>query len=178
MALYIAPHGWDHPGWVGEFYPDDLPPAWRLAYFFNEFDAVVVPAAIWAEAPDPAAWCEDSPPSARFFIELPGPGADGAPLLIAAERLGPRLAGFIAAPGLGPADLAGWRARLPRGVPGPEGLTVEVHEGAAPDLRALRERMAALARRGDALLVFTGNPPSLAALRAARTLAQLLGLPS
>lgn len=178
MALYIAPHGWDHPGWVGEFYPDDLPPAWRLAYFFNEFDRVVVPAAIWTKAPELTAWCEDSPPSARFFIELPVFRADAVPMLAAVQQLGPRLGGFVAVADAGPADLARWRAYLPPDVPGPGDLKVEIHEGIAPDLRALRERMGRFARHDDVLLVFTGNPPSLTALRAARTLAQLLGLPS
>ncbi|MFA5531846.1 MAG: hypothetical protein WDA11_14415 [Thiohalomonadaceae bacterium] len=175
MALYIAPHGWDHPGWDGEFYPDDLPPAWRLAFFFNEFDAVVVPAAVWSAGADPATWCEDSPPAASFFLELPRPGALAGQVVAAARRLGPRLAGVIAAPGLSPAYLAWWRERLPAGIPGPGKLVVETEEARTPDLRLLCGRMQSLAARDPALLLIKGEPPALTTLRAARTLAGLLG---
>jgi hypothetical protein len=177
MTLYLAPHGWDHPGWAGEFYPDDLPPAWRLAYFFHAFDTVVVPAGVWQGAPDATGWCEDSPSTARFFLELPGSLDAAERLLAAAPVLGSRLVGLVATPAQSPQDLAWWRARLPLPVAGGD-MGLATWQGPATDLRALRERMSTLARRGPALLLFQGEPPDLDALRAARTLAQLLGLPS
>jgi hypothetical protein len=176
MTLYLAPYGWDHPGWVGGFYPDDLPPAWRLAYFFNEFDAVAVPAAVWDDAPDVAAWCEDSPPEARFFLELPA--AEGArdKFLAAVERLGERVAGVLA-----PVDCAGdgeawWGGRLAAPIAGSTRLGLGVWDGPAPDLRLLRTHITRHAANGPALLLFRGTPPDLAALRAARILCQLLGV--
>jgi len=41
--------GWDHPGWRENFYPDDMPTDWRLAYFANNFPAVLLPAGLLAD---------------------------------------------------------------------------------------------------------------------------------
>lgn len=172
MTLYLAPYGWDHPEWAAGFYPDDLPPAWRLAYFFNEFEAVAVPASAWDGAPDVTAWCEDSPPGRRFFLELPAAEGARERFLAAAERLGERVAGVLGAP----ADQPWWRERLPVPCAGTAALAFGIWHGAAPNLRLLRARMTALAAGRPALLLFTGTPPDLAALRAAYTLRQLLGV--
>jgi hypothetical protein len=51
--------------------------------------------------------------------------------------------------------------------------------GGAEDLRALRAEIERLTASGrDALLIVDGNPPSLTAMQAARTIAQLLGVAS
>ena len=45
--LQIGTCGWEHEGWLGHFYPDDLPESWRLDYFSNEFNVVLVPQQVW-----------------------------------------------------------------------------------------------------------------------------------
>ncbi len=176
MTLYLAPYGWDHPGWVGGFYPDDLPPAWRLAYFFNEFDAVTVPATAWDDAPDVTAWCEDSPPEGRFFLELPAAEGVRDRFLAAAERLGERVAGVLLPAGHASGGEAWWAGRLAVPIAGSAPLAFGTWGGPAPDLRLLRTHLTRLAANGPALLLFRGAPPDLAALRAAYTLRQLLGM--
>lgn len=47
--LLVTTRGWDHPGWLDSFYPDDMPADWRLAYFANSFAAVLLPASLLAE---------------------------------------------------------------------------------------------------------------------------------
>ncbi|HKJ09127.1 MAG TPA: DUF72 domain-containing protein [Gammaproteobacteria bacterium] len=72
--LEVGARGWDHDAWVGSFYPDDLPAAWRLAYYANEFSTVLVPVGQWQGA-DPgeiAGWAADVPERFVFFVELPG----------------------------------------------------------------------------------------------------------
>jgi len=48
QTINLGAYGWRHGRWSGTFYPDDLPMAddedWRLAYYSNEFNAVMVPA--------------------------------------------------------------------------------------------------------------------------------------
>ncbi|MGA7799788.1 MAG: DUF72 domain-containing protein [Gammaproteobacteria bacterium] len=79
-TLEVGARGWDHDAWVGRFYPDDLPAAWRLAYYANEFPSVLVPAQQWQHV-DPgevAGWGADVPERFVFFIEMEI-GASGRP---------------------------------------------------------------------------------------------------
>jgi len=65
--------GWDHPQWVGPFYPEDLPEEWRLAYYNTQFDCVFLPYPLWAHAPLPtvASWAEETLERFRFLLEHP-----------------------------------------------------------------------------------------------------------
>jgi hypothetical protein len=72
MQIEIAAHGWQGPEWE-HFYPDDLPAEWRLAYYGNEFFAVVVPYGEWSVAGDEAllAWSREVKEGFHFYWELP-----------------------------------------------------------------------------------------------------------
>jgi len=107
MEFFIGACGWEHAGWQDVFYPDDLPPDWRLSYYGNEFGAVLVPAEYWAHGSSQgvAQWSEDTDESFRFVLELPGelaseggadrPGAGLDVFLEQAEALGERVAGVL-----------------------------------------------------------------------------------
>jgi hypothetical protein len=154
MALRIAPRGWDHSSWVGSFYPDDLPADWRLAFFCNEFDALLVPENQWRlMAPtEVGAWRADCGPRMRFYLER-GSAEEGDMSFV--EALGPVFGGFIEA---GTGSVGHWSQ-------------------GAEDLRGLRSTIERLAAGGgEALLIVDGDPPSLPALQAARTIAELLGV--
>lgn len=71
-VLTIGARGWEHEGWNGLFYPADLPPEWRLAYYANEFRAVLVPSETWARCTRAqlVQWRADVRGDFRFFIEL------------------------------------------------------------------------------------------------------------
>jgi hypothetical protein len=72
QIILVGAYGWKHPQW-NSYYPEELPEDWRLAYYSNEFNAVMVPAAEWLNA-DPETiegWADDVPDQFRFFIELP-----------------------------------------------------------------------------------------------------------
>lgn len=47
VRLQIGTCGWEHKDWLGSFYPDDLPESWRLDYFSNELNVVLVPQRVW-----------------------------------------------------------------------------------------------------------------------------------
>ncbi len=73
-AVLLGAEGWLHPTWAGEFYPDDLPEDWRLAYYNTQFRAVYLPYPLWsgATAAEIRQWVEDTQPGFRFVLE-PGP---------------------------------------------------------------------------------------------------------
>lgn len=147
--MFIAAQGWDHAAWSGFFYPNDMPTEWRLAYYSSEFRAVVVPAACWrnADAVTLAQWVMDTGEGFHFLLAVEGERPP-TPLV---QALGERFGGLVM---VGDPAVACW-------------------EGGA-DVRALRDVIAGLP--ADGVLVVTGEPPSLPALRAAQTIAQLLGL--
>lgn len=80
--ILIGTRGWDQPQWTGTFYPEILPPEWRLSFYSNNLRAVLVPAEIWETAERTAVrdWLEDCYPEFAFVLELPAtparPGAD------------------------------------------------------------------------------------------------------
>jgi hypothetical protein len=68
--------GWDHDAWIGGFYPDDMPPEWRLAYYNTHFECVLLPYREWGArgVKELTAWREDTLERFRFLLEHP-PGA-------------------------------------------------------------------------------------------------------
>ncbi len=66
-------YGWRHAHWAGGYYPDDLPAEWRLQYYSNELDFVMVPASEWRPSAgfDCDDWLADTHDRFRFCVELP-----------------------------------------------------------------------------------------------------------
>ena len=80
-VVLIGACGWLHEGWSGEFYPEDLPEEWRLGYYGNEYQVVMVPASYWSsQAGKIAEWLEESDESLKMVCEWPAQGAGAAQL--------------------------------------------------------------------------------------------------
>lgn len=73
QSILVGARGWDLDGWAGGFYPEDLPPGWRLTYYSNLLRAVLVPTEAWdaADLEVVRAWSEDCDEGFRFVLELP-----------------------------------------------------------------------------------------------------------
>jgi hypothetical protein len=95
--IQFAAYGWSQPR---GFYPHDLPQDWRLSFYSNVFQAVVVPAAVWlAEAPvDIAAWLDEVDEDFRFYLEIVDIQQESAKLTEIALLFGAQLAGIIVRP--------------------------------------------------------------------------------
>jgi hypothetical protein len=74
ITLDFVTPAWESRRWLQELYPDDLPDAWRLAYYSNEFPSVLLPAARWRAAGEREIeeWLADTPESFRFYLEMAG----------------------------------------------------------------------------------------------------------
>lgn len=103
----IAARGWCHEGWRGGFYPDDLPEDWRLAYYGNEFRAVVVPAAHWetVDSVEVERWLEDTPERFGFYLEVVDLATDWDRFERLLTPLFPRIKGVLLRPPAVDADL-------------------------------------------------------------------------
>jgi hypothetical protein len=184
MPLLPVRSGWDPRSGDDPFYPDDLPPEWRLAYFANVCWAVGVPTARWRTAGVAGArdWARDTPSRFRFYLEAES-GLLCALAAPVAAALGERFGGLIGPPpGAEPAlDLAPRSILDPRAGPGMDqssirGLAWAVPAAVIDDPRAARnwiERRAAASPAG-LILALLGPCPG-AAVERWQTLVELMG---
>lgn len=154
--LIVGARGWNHDGWNGTFYPEDLPQDWRLSYYANEFTGVLVPEPVWRAA-DPSiigGWLGDVADGFLFYLEQHDPRASSQISFSHRKLFGSHWGGIPVS------SKAVWS--------GEEEW----------NLRRLRERFNALRKhpRGVTTPGFfiSGNPPEIDHMREARLLADML----
>ncbi|MCG5515110.1 MULTISPECIES: hypothetical protein [Ectothiorhodospira] len=96
--LTLGARDWEHPAWVAQFYPQDMPASWRLCFYANEFSTVLLPPQRW-QGTSPAdwqGWLGEVREDFRFFLEVGG-GAleDVEHLRRMTATLGPQLGGLV-----------------------------------------------------------------------------------
>ena len=174
--LRLGTVGWQRDSWLQDYFPDDLPEDWRLSYFANDCDCVLVQADAWRDGPgeELAAQLPETPPTFRCFLQLPAhlsPAGEGLLDLFDAQRT-ILLVEHI------DADfdrLAQWQAAGPDRWRDPaSGDELVRWSPAGTDLRAMRrlaEQLDAAARA----VVLDGPSASPAGIPELRTLLELLG---
>ncbi len=104
QTINLGAYSWRHEHWSGTFYPQDLPMAddedWRLAYYSNEFNAVLVPADYWQDAQnvDCEDWLDSVHTDFQFFVECRADMLDSlalADLTAALKKLSPQLSALV-----------------------------------------------------------------------------------
>ncbi|MFA5082182.1 MAG: DUF72 domain-containing protein [Hydrogenophilaceae bacterium] len=90
--ILLGAANWCEPGWHGVFYPQDMPPEWRLAYYNTQFSCLWLPYAVWRQITPQVAeeWVNDTREGFRFLLEANGAETrhDKTLLEILAPRLG------------------------------------------------------------------------------------------
>ena len=103
-SINLGAYGWRHPHWLNTFYPEDLPVSepedWRLTYFSNEFNAVLVPASYWqtGEKVDCERWLDAVHEKFQFFVECQSRMFQHISLsefIASMKKLKPQLAGLV-----------------------------------------------------------------------------------
>ena len=104
QTMNLGAYGWRHKHWSNTFYPEDLPvdadDDWRLAYYSNEFNAVLVPADYWqaGQVNNCEDWLDSVHPEFQFFVECHHSMFDAVSLTDltgALEQLLPQLSGLV-----------------------------------------------------------------------------------
>jgi hypothetical protein len=188
FSLCLGARDWEHPAWVRDYYPEDLPADWRLSYYANDLSQVLVPQARWLGAGEAgwADWVEAVRPGFRFFLEL-APGSVPASLAACSDALGTHFGGALtAAPGplpeggAAPLYLVRNLTELEAPLPGRLPLALVLDPSELGDLGAQRRLFEDLARRhaaqGELPLFLGGKAPPMSALLDAKQLAELMGL--
>ena len=72
MHILIGACGLNHEQWIGQFYPDDMPDDWRLSYYANEFEALLLPFSVWStfDIGEIESWLEDVPNEFNLYFEV------------------------------------------------------------------------------------------------------------
>jgi hypothetical protein len=184
-GIDIVLRGWDSDGWVDNYYPEELPPEWRLTYFSNEFPAVLVPFSRWTaiDADELRRWANDVHDNFRFYLELePLASRKDAKILdLAISILGGRLSGVVGVSEIPPnlqAALYRWQDPTEEVAIAASALACAVSRPAA-DLtraRALLETFSRLLNGRPGVVVLAGKKAGPEQLRRWLELAWLLGV--
>jgi hypothetical protein len=158
-----------------DYFPEDLPEDWRLAYYSNDADALVLSAdelhAI--DVDDLEEWCDDLPDYFRFYLKVDAVADVSAGYL---EVIGEHLGAFLLPESASKADHDRSWVTMADGCWGESGqprLVFLNYE--QTDLRSMRELLQKLPKELEALILNReiSDPRSLAELK---TLTQLLGV--
>lgn len=153
---YVGSAGWEHAEWEGGFYPEGLPPGWRLAFYNVAFPCVYLAYDEWSgrDLRDLAGWVEDTLDHFRFVLGTSPAGltaADKARLEVLAPRIG-----------------------LVLGVDDRSDEWVVSLEG-SPDLKKLAHRLQELAARPGPVNLISRDH-NLDAMSRVNTLLEIMGL--
>lgn len=176
FRLIVGAADWRHPRWVGDYYPEDLPPEWRLAFYANDFTGVLLAEARWRGAAEAAwaHWREEAPAGFRFLLGMEEDAADRSAERCA-QLLGPAFGGWVSrspppgSPALRAAPLA---LALEEDAP-----VVLLTAEDLVDKRRLGRRLLALAHRPAPVTALIGEGAiGGEALKEVRLIAELAGL--
>ena len=92
-SCFLGAEGWEHALWVSRFYPEDLPPEWRLTFYSQFFNCTSLGYAIWSRVPRPELerWILDMATGFKLVLVAPPhdfSGDDQARLEILRPRVG------------------------------------------------------------------------------------------
>jgi len=179
--VLIGARGWQHPGWQGSFYPDDLPQSWRLAYYANEFSMVVIREQEWAQIEDMTVLREDCAPDFRFVVELAAlaGGKISSSHINRIQQLDSQCAGLIIRADQTQQVFADCQSLFPETIPcymeGKKNSLIKVcADTSLKELRVLMETALRLPDSPPVLMIVEGEPPDIELLRNAETMLGLL----
>ncbi|MCK4743054.1 MAG: hypothetical protein KAT25_04480 [Sulfuriflexus sp.] len=70
--VVVGSRGWLHEQWSESYYPEDIPDEWRLGFYANEFNTLLVPWAQWNESIEALEeGLEDADDDFHLYLELP-----------------------------------------------------------------------------------------------------------
>lgn len=174
--LLLGTVDWEREDWLAGYYPPDLPPVWRLAYYANDSGCVLLRADIWrgTDRESLQESLDEAGEGLVYFLEHPtGDRHDFHENLALFESFSAVL--LVSRPDPGQERLAQWVAK------GPD-LWVDTDSDASLvrwpletiDMRALRARADLLPASVQAL-VLDGPAATPTAVPELRTLLELMG---
>lgn len=189
--LVLGARGWLHEQWVDNYYPEDIPDEWRLGFYANEFNTLLVPWPQWNESIEALEeGLEDTDDDFHLYLELPDT-VEALPVHL--NEIADKVAGLVCIND----EIAGWQEQplmdialfavsQQEGALFLEGSEVGsdkqvelvlIDSAKIDDLVVMREQLElALHSAGSRLdFIFTDTSPTLEAMRNTVMIAELLG---
>ncbi len=120
LDVHVGAIGFEHPDWASEFYPEDLPEDWRLEFYANAHETLLLPVdrLLAAPAHELESWVDDTGDEFRLFLLCRADSAAGEYEALAANAraLGEKLSGVLL-DGTDPALLARAAASCSQALP-------------------------------------------------------------
>ena len=188
--MKFGSYDWRWPQWNGIYYPDDLPEDWRLSYYANEFDTVLLPEDVWQGRREALNDCmAELPSDFTVWLELMNPTISDIPFALSSvagvlyrgtERVAVNVHEnrAVVASSAEPEGMPRcWSPQREIGSDLAPVALVPAEAIASPrQLRTWVEGLAKLAGDRESYLIFEGTPPSLEWMDQAKTIARLLGV--
>ena len=181
-ALKVGVFDWPRFARGQDFYPDDLPPEWRLNYYANAFETACLPlSALPGPGEEREEWLDSLPPGFRLDLWIDDPALAGTIPL--PRELGEAEAGCLLCETTLP-SVEGWRRVDPDALlwrPGEERfrpVALLPRADSVPQLREWIESWLSLSEQSgnaDCLWV-EGSAVTPGQLEALRQLVELMGL--
>lgn len=95
--VLIGAAGFKHHGWDESYYPPDIPEDWKLAFYANDFTAILLPEYVWrkADQDEMEDWLEDIDEGFRVYLRVSTKMPEINELKNATEVFRSHLAGFF-----------------------------------------------------------------------------------
>ena len=189
--LVVGARGWLHEHWQDSYYPEDIPDDWRLGFYANEFNTLLVPWEHWNGSVDELeGGLEDTDDDFHLYLELP---ATQQSLPSHLSQVSDRVTGLVCTKG----DPESWQAEAAKWQPpilaalakqdagfqrfaaaaGKPVSLVLIDSTGVGDLSMMREQLElALVDTGPRLdFIFMDEKPDTAAMQNTRVMAELMG---
>ncbi len=93
-SIKVGSYGWEFASFLQSFYPQDLPQEWRLSFYANEFNSILIPAELWCDSSlDIEEWL-DVPDDFSFYLQQADAHCDER-LHSVTQLLGSKLKGSV-----------------------------------------------------------------------------------
>jgi len=190
--VVVGARGWLHDRWKESFYPDDIPEEWRLGFYANEFNTLLVPWSQWSESVEALEeGLEDTADDFHLYLELP---AQQQALPAHLAEIKDRVTGFVCTA----SDSDAWLAEaastnirlltpLPENndffqrlvsQPDEQNITLVLMDGTKiDDLSMMREQLEMALQGTEKRLdfIFMDEMPDMEAMQNTRMIAELMG---
>ena len=190
--VVVGARGWLHEQWIASYYPEDIPDEWRLGFYANEFNTLLVPWMQWNESIEALEeGLEDTDDDFHLYLELPDTQeslpenlhviADQVKGLVCTQGDASHwleIAGSVGVPLLAEIESESvFIGYAPYGEASDSIELVMIDSTKIDDLTLMREQIEQALQLADSRLdfIFTDTAPALDAMRNTVMIAELLG---
>jgi len=91
----IGCKGLNHANWLTDYYPEDLPPEWRLSFYANDFSVLLLPPSEWQDLERLEGQLEEFDGQLRIYCQIEHDWPEESTAHHLKQMLGDNFAGWV-----------------------------------------------------------------------------------